>query len=330
MWLAYGDRRSRAPLPSLVRWIEFAERNARDGSHASRRARGEQAPHEHFLWDSGFHWGEWCEPGGNPEGVFTLEIDMAIVATAYLHRSAATLAKVANVLGDDGDVERWSALAAATREAWQAEFLRDDGSVQPESQANLVRALAFDLVPDGLGSRTASRLVELVREAGTTSGPGSGDPFLMPGWRRGYADVAFDSVQDTPPAWLPMIDRGATTIWESWEGIDADDGVGSLNHYSKGAVVTFLHRYIAGIRPDDETPAWRRFRVAPVPGGGITSAEGAFDSPYGHIRRRGRSTATRLPGRPHPPGTEATVELPDGTTRGVGPAGTLPCPMTTP
>ncbi len=44
-----------------------------------------------------------------------------------------------------------------------------------------------------------------------------------------------------------MVDRGATTVWESWAGIDAD-GVAneSLNHYSKGAVISFLHRYVAG------------------------------------------------------------------------------------
>ena len=50
-----------------------------------------------------------------------------------------------------------------------------------------------------------------------------------------------------------MIDRGATTIWERWNGVDAD-GVPheSLNHYSKGAVISFLHRYIAGIELLDD------------------------------------------------------------------------------
>ena len=58
-----------------------------------------------------------------------------------------------------------------------------------------------------------------------------------------------------------MVDRGATTMWERWDGIDAD-GVPheSLNHYSKGAVISFLHRYVAGLRRLE--PTWRRFRVA--------------------------------------------------------------------
>ena len=83
----------------------------------------------------------------------------------------------------------------------------------------------------------------------------------------GHADVAFELLfQDTVPSWLAMIDAGANTIWESWEGIDAEEAVGSLNHYSKGAVITFLHRYVAGIRPDEDIPAtngspWRRRRA---------------------------------------------------------------------
>ena len=69
-----------------------------------------------------------------------------------------------------------------------------------------------------------------------------------------------------------MIDRGATTMWERWEGVDAE-GVPheSLNHYSKGAVVSFLHRYVAGLRRLE--PTWTRFRVQPRPGGGLTARQ---------------------------------------------------------
>ena len=131
--------------------------------------------------------------------------------------------------------------------------------------------------------------MELIRAAGTHLGNG------LPGHARsccrswpttGHLDVAYELlVQDTPPSWLSMVERGATTVWESWEGIDAE-GVphDSLNHYSKGAVVSFLHRYVAGIQLLDGEPAYRHFRVAPVaPGGGLTWAEAVHDSPYGRI-----------------------------------------------
>ena len=148
-----------------------------------------------------------------------------------------------------------------------------------------MRALAFDLVPDELRPAVADRLVELIRAAGTHLGTGFlATPYLLPVLAdTGHLDVAYELLlQDTEPSWLAMIDRGATTVWERWDGVDAD-GVPheSLNHYSKGAVVSFLHRYVAGLELLE--PTWRRFRVAPRPGGGLTSAEAAHESPYGRI-----------------------------------------------
>ncbi len=119
-----------------------------------------------------------------------------------------------------------------------------------------------------------------------------------------------------------MIDKGATTIWEWWQGID-DDGVPhqSLNHYSKGAVISFLHRYTAGIRLDEE-PGYRSFRIEPVPGGGLTSASAAHESPYGRIESswridRGLLRLDVLV----PAGTTAEVVLPDHVVQRAGPGG---------
>ncbi len=114
-----------------------------------------------------------------------------------------------------------------------------------------------------------------------------------------------------------MIDRGATTMWERWNGIDAD-GVPheSLNHYSKGAVISFLHRYVAGLRRLE--PTWRRFRVEPMPGGGITSASTEHLSPHGRIAvswTLGESLELSVT---VPPGCVAEVVLPQGSFE-VGP-----------
>ena len=183
-----------------------------------------------------------------------------------------------------------------------------------------MRALAFGLVPDELRAQTAERLVGLIREADTHLGTGFlATPYLLPMLAdTGHLSVAYELLlQDTPPSWLAMVERGATTVWESWEGID-DNGWAreSLNHYSKGAVISFLHNYVAGISLLDGHPAYRRFRVAPRPGGGLTWAEAVHDSPYGRIesawhldgscpaadghRAAGHRGRGRTPGRIHP------------------------------
>ena len=126
-------------------------------------------------------------------------------------------------------------------------------------------------------------------------------------------------MQTKPPSWLHMVESGATTIWENWEGLDSN-GSGSLNHYSKGAVVSFLHRYVAGLRPVAGSPAYRSFEVQPVLGGGITHADARLLSPYGPIE-----TSWKIEGSSYfvdvsvPPGTQAQVTLPDGKAMTLGP-----------
>ena len=79
-----------------------------------------------------------------------------------------------------------------------------------------------------------------------------------------------------------MPKQGATTIWESWEGPNSQEGVASLNHYSKGAVAEWLFSVMCGIRVTGEN----RFTLAPKPGGSFTFAEAKYDSVYGTVESK--------------------------------------------
>ena len=188
-----------------------------------------------------------------------------------------------------------------------------------------MRALAFDLVPTTTpAGRSPTTWSSSSRTPATTWPPASSSSgLLLPTLARaGRADTAYALLlQDTEPSWLTMVDRGATTVWERWNGVDAH-GVAheSLNHYSKGAVVSFLHRYVAGLVPT--SPGYRTFRVQPTPGGGLTYADPGSTAPYGPIvvawRLVDDAAGLRLD-LEVPPGTTAEVCLPDGTTATVGP-----------
>jgi alpha-L-rhamnosidase len=308
----------------MVAWMDRAERMARTQRHPDRvAARPVAAPHEQFLWDTGFHWGEWLVPDEEPPAFEDfLTADRSDVATAFYAYSSGLMARIATVLGRADDAARYTELSAHVRDAWRREFADASGRLTPDTQANHVRALAFDLVPSSLRPAVAARLVELVRAAGTHLGTGFlATPYLLPVLAEaGHPDVAFELLfQDTEPSWLAMVDRGATTMWEHWNGIDAA-GVAhdSLNHYAKGAVVSFLHRYVAGLAPIE--PAYRRFQIRPTPGGGITWAEAVHESPYGRIDVKWHLVNGRLQlDLTVPPGTSADVTLPDEGTQTVGP-----------
>jgi alpha-L-rhamnosidase len=324
VWQSYGDAEILArQFDSMRAWVDFALRRAAGGRHPSRAAaRPQPAAHERYLWDTGFHWGEWLEPGADILASLQPGVDKADVATAYLYRSTATLAEVAGLLGKSAHSAHYRMIAARVRDAWQAEFVAPDGAVTPASQANLARALAFGLVNDRDRDRVATDLAKLVRAAGGHLGTGFlATPFLLPALAdHGHLDVAYDLLlQTSSPSWLHMIESGATTVWESWEGLDAD-GKGSLNHYSKGAVVSFLYSHVAGLRPVPDVTAWREFEVRPCPGGGITWARARLDTPYGPIGAAWRvegGTFTLDVQVAH--GTHARITLPGGTPKTFGP-----------
>jgi alpha-L-rhamnosidase len=326
LFQAYGDTSLLEQMwGAMTAWVDFAAAAAAGARHPGRvAARPEPAAHERYLWDTGFHWGEWMEPGA----VITdfpafMRADKSETATAYLYRSAATVAQVAAVLGRPADQQRrYQAIADGALDAWRREFLRPDGTLTAATQAPHVRALAFGLVPAELRPAVAGRLVELIGLAGGHLATGflSTAQLLPVLADSGHLGPAYQLLlSGTSPSWLTMVDRGATTLWEEWDGVDAD-GVphGSLNHYSKGAVASFLHRYVAGLRPT--APGYRTFEVRPRPGGGISFATARHISPFGPIE-----VSWRLDGGPAelellvPPGTTASVVLPGEEPRRAGP-----------
>jgi alpha-L-rhamnosidase len=103
--------------------------------------------------------------------------------------------------------------------------------------------------------------------------------------RTGHLETAYELLLQTKcPSFLYPVTMGATTIWERWDAIKPDGslhrtGMTSLNHYALGAVAAWLHRVVAGLAPLE--PGYRRIRVAPQPGGGLTHARATHDTPHG-------------------------------------------------
>ncbi|MEU6375840.1 family 78 glycoside hydrolase catalytic domain [Streptomyces sp. NPDC046909] len=337
LYRTYGDRQVLAEnWDAMVRWVEWALTTARSARHPSRITRSaEPLPHEEFLWDGSFHWGEWCEPKPRTEdGSVTetvpgapedwMKADKGEVGTAFLYRSTAKLAEIAAVLRHGEEATRYRRLAGRIKDAWRTEFLDDTGHTSVDSQASYVRALAYGLAPDDLRDAASARLTELILKAGTHLGTGflSTADLLPVLADTGHADLAYEVLlQRTSPSWLGMLDRGATTIWEEWDGVDENgDAHESLNHYSKGAVINFLHTHTLGLREADDSVAWDRFVVAPVVHSSVSWARGTFESPRGTITVEWRMEDDDL----HltvdvPPACTAAVVLPGSDDVTVGP-----------
>ncbi|MFJ2235050.1 glycoside hydrolase family 78 protein [Streptomyces sp. NPDC087859] len=272
------------------------------------------------LWDSGFQFGDWLDPtapAGRPDAAAT---PAELVATAYFARSTELLARTAEILGRDGDAERYRALAEEIRVAFRAEYVTGAGRMMADAPTGYALALCFDLLAsDAQRTHAGNRLAQLVRAGGHKIATGFvGTPLICDALTRtGHADTAYRLLlQQECPSWLYPVTMGATTVWERWDSLLPDgtvnpSGMTSFNHYALGSVADWLHRTVAGLAPAE--PGYRRLRVAPRPGGGLTHARAKLRTPYGYAEVSWSLAGTELTVDVLvPPNTTAEVVLPDG------------------
>jgi len=336
LYLCYGDRTIlERQYASAKAWVDYMDTCARRpnqhySDHPAYHNRVNGELDARYIWDTGFHWGEWLEADlpmpDDPEVIKTFWQERAkyadpLVATAYYAYSSRLLAEMARVLGREDDHRRYAALWESIRRVYDRYFVRDDGWIQDmrgevlrDRQAPYVRVLALGLASEAHSPAVADRLVQIIRDKDYHLNTGFlSTPFLL--WvlhEHGYTDVAFRLLeQTTPPSWLYAVTKGATTIWETWWGIDQEGNPrGSHNHYSYGAVCDFLFGGLAGIQPISAHPGYKHFILSPIVGGSLAWVSAEYHSIYGTIesswRREGNGVRYRFV---VPPNTRATIKL---------------------
>ena len=305
---------------SMRRWVDRLARQARMPG-PQRWFSKRVGRLEKYVLDSGFHWGEWLRPGESFPGNFLDgTLHGAALATAYFEHSARTLADAADVLGRGTDAGHYRQLADSGRAAWRAAFLRG-GRIGRDLQDDYVRALAFGLLDSSERPAAVARLVELIEAAGDHLATGflSTPMLLTVLCDNGRADVALRLLfQDSAPSWLFEVERGATTIWETWEGIDESGHAHeSLNHYALGSVAGWMRERLLGLTP--LAPGYERIGVTPTITDELDWAAGSVTTPFGDVTCRWERTSSGgTLDLTIPAGATARVRLPDAVVTEVG------------
>ncbi len=272
-----------------------------------------------YLNNCGQAYGEWAEPQDvNPQTWKTCVITHPETATAYTAYTMRLMAEMADALGEPEKAEGYRTFAAHVKDTYRELMRSKEYSLDTDRQAQLVRGLFFDLLDEEQTAYARKRLIEALAHYGWRLGTGFlSTPLILYVLASYDIEAAYRLLENEEiPGWLSMPKNGATTIWEAWEGPNtANGGIGSLNHYSKGAVVEWLFSAMCGIRVDGEN----RFTVAPVPGGHFTHAGASYNSVFGRIvskweRTDGKTTYTV----DVPANCEARITLPSGRTETVG------------
>lgn len=309
IYRAYGERELlERQYESMKAYVEAELRVARRGRHP-------------YLWDNNlFQYGDWCAPGESSlkwikKGKYT--------STAFLLNSVEIVRQAAHELGKAGDETHYAEMAANIRAAFARYCVLPSGRLTGDFQTNYVVALYFNLVCGKSRPLLAKRLAELVRENGYKIATGfAGTPYLLFALAdNGYAEDAYKVLlNEDCPGWLFTVKAGATTMWERWDALAADGSIRadtipdmvSFNHYAYGAVGAFFYRRILGIEAVE--PGYRRFRICPILGGGLTHAQGHIGEITVAWKIQDRVFALDIT---VPEGKEAQVILPSGRSYAV-------------
>lgn len=277
LYRQYGDvRMLEENYPAMKKWMEYMQQFIVNGI----------MPRDTY--------GDWCVPPESPELIHSTDpkrrTGKEVLGTTYYYNNLRLLARCASRLGNEDDARKFNKQADEMREAFNAQFFhRDTLQYDNGSQTSYVLPLAFGMVPDEYRSRVFEKLVHKI-ETETQGHIGTG---LIGGqWLmrvlsdNGRADLAYTiASQSDYPSWGYMIEQGATTIWELWNGDTADPAMNSGNHVMLvGDLNIWFTEYLAGIQSDPDYPGFKRILMQPHPVGDLTSCSATYQSVHGEIQ----------------------------------------------
>jgi alpha-L-rhamnosidase len=286
LYQQYGDLRILSDqYASMKAWIDYMKTQAGDK----------------YLWTNGSHFGDWLAFATTRSDYPGATTDKDLIATAYFAWSTHLISKMAELLGKTEDARIYNDLFRKIREAFNREYVTPNGRLASNTQTAYALALKFGLVPDEQRQSVAKRFADDVKSFGhiTTGFLGASlvNPLLSD---FGYDDLAYKLLMRKEyPSWLYPVTMGATTIWERWDGIKPDGcfqdaGMNSFNHYAYGAIGSWMYSQVAGLQAGESVPAYKKIRIRPVIGGGLTHARAEHYSLFGKIASEWRIAGNRL------------------------------------
>lgn len=266
-------------------------------------------------------YGDWCVPPESLEIIRSRDslrnTDGALIATAYYYRLLGLMKKFAVISGNTGDISQYNELSQNIAAAFNKKFFRPGKGFYANNTvtANLL-PLYFGITPPEWKTAVFNNIYNRIKNTDQLhiSTGVIGTQWLMRGLTEyGRPDIAFALASNkTYPSWGYMVEQGATTIWELWNGNTASPQMNSQNHVMLlGDLLIWLYEDLAGIKSDDQELAFKKIIVKPSFVTGLTSVKGIYTSLYGHIVSEWKKEGNELSWKLQiPANTTAIVYMP--------------------
>ena len=270
LYLMYGNEEIlKKQFTSMKKWVDYIGK----------------ATEEKFLWIGGSHHGDHLSidgDDGNWDSNVMGKSDHGLISSAYYAYSVSLLIKAGKVLGEN--ITEYEELHRNIVKAFRKRF------PVYKTQTENILAIVFGLAENPL--KTANDLAMLVHSRNDSLTTGFiGTPYLLYALTEGgYTELAYTLLlKEEYPSWLFSVKMGATTIWEHWDGVREDgsfwdSAMNSFNHYSYGAVISWVYEVAAGISPVEKYPGFERVKISPHPDKRLGHLEARLNTRYGTIR----------------------------------------------
>lgn len=272
LYLQYGDKRILdVSYRTIQKWLAFLDSNTKNNIL------------EHYgdeIW--GF-LGDWVPPGRGQEPQERVDVHSTrFFNNCYYLYNIQLAAKIAAVLGKDTDASMYEKKAQTLKSTIHKHFFNKDNCTYANGeQPYLAFPLLIGLVPDELRSRVMENLENdiLVRHKGHLNSGMHGTYFMFKYlMQQNRNDLIYEMVnKKTYPSWGYMLEHGATTIWEQW------DGKHSQIHNTLLSVGSWFIQGPGGITVDESSPGFERFLIKPAIVGNLTWARCSYKSIHGKI-----------------------------------------------
>ena len=307
----YGDERIvREHYAGMKAWVDFLHSRTENG-----------------IVDYSYY-GDWCPPakfGDKSNSAISKDTPGKMISTGYLYYCAKIISDMARITGNKVDEEYYRELASKIAKAYNNTYWNEQtGGYASNNQASNSFALYMGLVEERNKPRVVSNLVEDVKKHDyhLTTGNLCTKYLMEMLVENGYPEVAYKIVAQTSyPGWGYMLANGATTLWERWEYATGGD-MNSHNHPMMGSVDSWFYKYVLGINPDINNPAFQQFSIRPVIFNDLDYAEGELKTVKGVIKSAWHKQGNLLTMNVTvPPNTTAMVYVPAKTVKAITESG---------
>lgn len=247
---------------------------------------------DHIMTKDNF--GDWCMPPESPELIHSKDpsriTEAAVLGTTFYYYLSGLMSRFATLVGHAQDADAFQQEALAVKDAFNTKYFHADAGYYGNNTvtANIL-SLRFGMVPEQYQQAVFANIVEKTMKDfnGHVSTGLVGIQQLMRGLSDyGRSDLAYQiATNRTYPSWGYMVDKGATTIWELWNGDTADPAMNSANHVMLlGDLIVWNYGYLAGINNTPGSVGFKHITLKPYPVKGLGSVKASFRSVHGEIK----------------------------------------------